>query len=250
MDDQLAALPDDFFAGPSATTTGATIRELFRLFVKERGGKLGREYYARFCQATEGVGCDEARWASHCKALGVSDTADGMPIGHFGKLYTQKRFKKHFGKVRSELEKVKQFLTAPPPQASKPAAAGAEGGGAAAAGGGGGSAGAAGGEAAPRKPSRGSVLRVGASSGVQTVSFTEPGLLGIEWGPEVTLKPADAVREVLGELQAAAAASASGAGADKAGIVSRGDLHPNAGRHGDKLPPPPKGFAAFEPADT
>ena len=166
-----------------------------------------------------------------------------MPIGHFGKLYTQKRFKKHFGKVRSELEKVKQFLAAPPPEAKKPATA-AAGAAAAAAGGPGGG----GSEAPPRKRTRGSVLRVGASSGVQTVSFTEPGLLGIEWGAEVTLKPADAVREVLGELQAAAAASSSSA--DKAGIASRGDLHPNAGRHGDKLPPPPKGFAAFEPADT
>ena len=68
-DDQLAALPDDFFAGSSATTTGATIRELFRLFNKERGGTLRIDHYARFCEATEGAGCDEARWASHCKAL-------------------------------------------------------------------------------------------------------------------------------------------------------------------------------------
>ena len=259
-------LPPEFFAGPDATTTGVTIREIFRCFNRARDGALSREQYSRFCQATEGAGCDEKRWAQHCKALGVVDAGAGMPIGHFGKLYTQKRFKKHFGKGRSELQKVNQFLAAPREQPE--AGAAGSGAGSAETGGGGGGGGsvaaaaaAAGANAAaepdgkPRPPSRRSVLRVGAASRVRTVAFTAPGLLGIQWGPEVTLKPADSAREVLGELQATAAAAADGGGsgrdANKSAIASRGDLHPNAARHGQPAgATPPRGFAAFEPSAT
>lgn len=265
-------LAPEFFAGPDATTSGVTIRAIFRCFNKERDGALSREQYllrqralgtlqnlpagifalfllllierfvretryARFCQATEGVGCDEKRWAQHCKALGVTDPSNGMRIGYFGKLYTQKRFKKHFGKGRSELEKVKQFLAAPaspaPDSAAPKQRSGSDDG--------------TGHDAtAPRAPSRCSVLRVGAASRKRTVAFTATGLLGIQWRPAATLKPPDAVTEVLGELQAAAA-DAGRKCPDKSAIASRGDLHPNAARHG-QLPPPPRGFAAFEPS--
>ena len=50
-------LPPEFFAGPDATTTGVTIREIFRCFNRARDGALSREQYSRFCQATEGAGC-------------------------------------------------------------------------------------------------------------------------------------------------------------------------------------------------
>ena len=248
MADDAAPLPPEFFAGAEATTTGVTIRAIFRCFNTERGGRLSREQYARFCQATEGAGCDETRWSQHCKALGVQDPSEGLPVGHFGKLYTQKRFKKHFGKGRSDLEKVKEFLAAP---AAAPAPAARDIGkdaptrsGASEQGGQGDAA-----VKAPRASSRRSVLRVGAASRIRTVAFTAPGLLGIQWRPAVTLKPADAVSEVLGELQAAAA-SAGKQDADKSAIASRGDLHPNAARHGQRAgaTPPPRGFAAFEPS--
>ena len=239
-----APLPPEFFAGAEATTTGVTIRAIFRCFNTERDGRLSREQYSRFCQATEGAGCDETRWAQHCKALGVQDPSEGMPIGHFGKLYTQNRFKKHFGKGRSDLEKVKEFLAAPAPAApgigkdARTRNAASEQGGQ--------------GDAeikAPRAPSRRGVLRVGASSRLRTVAFTAPGLLGIQWRPATTLKPPDAVSEVLGESQAAAT-SAGRKDADKSAIASRGDLHPNAARHGQLAgaTPPPRGFAAFEPS--
>jgi|EP01043_Picozoa_sp_COSAG02_P060012 hypothetical protein len=162
-----------------------------------------------------------------------------MPIGYFGKLYTQKRFKKHFGKGRSELEKVKQFLEAPAAVAQDAAAPAQHSG----------SDGSKGDDAtAPRAPSRRGVLRVGAASRKRTVAFAAPGLLGIQWRPAATLKPPDAVNEVLGGLQAAAT-DAGSKGADKSAIASRGDLHPNAARHG-QLKPPPQGFAAFEPSLT
>mgnify|MGYP002836981962 CR=1 FL=1 len=60
--------------GLTISVEGATIRELFRLFNKERGGTLSQAHYARFCQLTEGQGCDDARWAQHCRAYGhISD---------------------------------------------------------------------------------------------------------------------------------------------------------------------------------
>ena len=82
MGDESGPLSDDFFQWG----TGATIRELFRLFNKERGGTLSQAHYARFCQLTEGQGCDDARWAQHCRSLGVAEPAGGMPLGCFGKL--------------------------------------------------------------------------------------------------------------------------------------------------------------------
>ena len=150
--------------------------------------------------------------------------------------YTQKRFKRHFGKVRSELQKVKEALAAPKPDAT--AAAPVKG------------------AAAPaprRTPSRRSLLRVGAAARLSSASFAEPGLLGIEWAAEAVLRPPDHVAEVLGELRAAAdAAGAKPRGADNTAIASRGDLHPKAvvaGKRADAVPPP-KGFAAFEPSPT
>ena len=237
--DAAEPLPPEFFNGPDATTSGMTIRAIFRRFNRERDGRLSREQYSRFCQATEGAGCDEKRWAQHCKALGVTNPSEGMPIGHFGKLYTQKRFKKHFGKGRSDLEKVERFLAAP---AAEELGAGT------ATQSDDGQVSEAPTRTAPRAPSRRSVLRVGAASRTRTVAFTAPGLLGIQWRPTVTLKPPNAVSEVLGELQAAS--DAGSAKADKSAIASRGDLHPNAARHGQLAgaTPPPRGFAAFEPS--
>jgi|EP01043_Picozoa_sp_COSAG02_P060011 hypothetical protein len=38
-------LAHEFFAGPDATTSGVTIRAIFRCFNKERDGALSREQY-------------------------------------------------------------------------------------------------------------------------------------------------------------------------------------------------------------
>eukprot|EP01047_Picozoa_sp_COSAG01_P042824 COSAG01_NODE_3763_length_5720_cov_3.247109_6_plen_124_part_00 len=66
--------------------TGATIKELFKLFDRDRDGKLTHAEYAAFCEATEGQGCDAKRWAQHCCSLGVADPDAGMPLENFGRL--------------------------------------------------------------------------------------------------------------------------------------------------------------------
>lgn len=222
------SLLEDFFRWG----TGAMVKEMFKHFDRDRDRALSNLEYAAFCEATEGQGCDEKRWQQHCRSLGVADIAGGICLGDFGKLYTEKRFKRHFGKVRGELEKVKRAWTtkdAPPPSSGNSAA--------------GYSAGATGERPAVAPTARRSVLRRGCMALRVEVSFTEPGMLGIEWEPEAVLEPPDAASEVLAGLQQLAVGTRPGG---RAASVSRGDLHPKAAVSGAKSPPP--GVDAFVPS--
>lgn len=62
--------------------------------------------YGQFCLATEGVVCGEERWGAHCKAL-EADPAVGMEIEHFGRLYTDQQFTRHFGKLALDMPRVR-----------------------------------------------------------------------------------------------------------------------------------------------
>ena len=101
-----AAEAGDFFEWGS----GALIKQMFRVFDRDRDGCLKQSEYSAFCVVTEGAECDDKRWKQHSSKLGMVSGSKGLRLQQFAKLYTEARFKKHFGKVRSELEKAKESL--------------------------------------------------------------------------------------------------------------------------------------------
>ena len=91
-------LPKDYFEAGD----GLLVKQIFEAFDRDEDGLLNQEEYGAFCAATEGAGCDDKRWAAHSKSLG----SEGTPLKKedFAKLYTEARFKKHFGKQQQDLE--------------------------------------------------------------------------------------------------------------------------------------------------
>jgi hypothetical protein len=59
---------------------------------------LNIQEYANYCQATEGKGCDDKRFATHTKSLGA-DPKKGITMANFSKLYREEKFKTHCGQV-------------------------------------------------------------------------------------------------------------------------------------------------------
>eukprot|EP01052_Picozoa_sp_SAG31_P014175 SAG31_NODE_872_length_11329_cov_3.968655_3_plen_340_part_00 len=99
-----------------------------------------------------------------------------MKLEHFARLYTETRFKRHYGKVRAELATAKQWLresaiTAKPGDTDRVAP----------------------GQTRKLK----GLLRVGNMASAVVVQFTEPGKIGIEWDAESVLAVPNRVREVL-----------------------------------------------------
>ena len=70
---------------------------------------LSATEYSTFCLATEGVECDEERWDAHCKRMGA-DPAVGLECSHFSKLYKDKQFARHFGKLALDMPRVSGLL--------------------------------------------------------------------------------------------------------------------------------------------
>jgi hypothetical protein len=52
---------------------------------------LNIQEYANYCQATEGKGCDDKRFATHTKSLGA-DPKKGITMANFSKLYREEKF--------------------------------------------------------------------------------------------------------------------------------------------------------------
>jgi hypothetical protein len=93
--------------------------------------------------------------------------------------YNEARFKRHFGKVRSELEKVKEA------RAGKAASSRAGGSGA----------------RVPLQPrQRRGAMRHGSAASAVAVHFTEKGTLGIEWDAGAVLATPNYAREVRSML--------------------------------------------------
>lgn len=61
-----------------------------------------------FCLATEGADCDKKRWKAHCKALGA-DPSGGLSLSLFSRLYTEKQFARHFGKLALDMPRVRDI---------------------------------------------------------------------------------------------------------------------------------------------
>eukprot|EP01052_Picozoa_sp_SAG31_P014176 SAG31_NODE_872_length_11329_cov_3.968655_4_plen_233_part_00 len=53
--------------------SGALIKQMFKLFDRDRDGRLNKAEYSIFCQATEGQDCDSKRWEQHATRLGTSE---------------------------------------------------------------------------------------------------------------------------------------------------------------------------------
>ena len=70
---------------------------------------LSAAEYSTFCLATEGVECDEERWEAHCKLMGAAP-ALGLECSHFSKLYKDKQFPRHFGKLALDMPRVRRLL--------------------------------------------------------------------------------------------------------------------------------------------
>lgn len=94
-----AVVSAEFFA----TEEGKLVQQIFDAFNKDGDDVLNQAEYHAFCSKTEGTGCDDARWATHTKSLGA-DAAVGLKRGNFAKLYTETRFKKHYGRAQQDLQ--------------------------------------------------------------------------------------------------------------------------------------------------
>ena len=70
---------------------------------------LSAAEYSKFCLATEGMKCDEERWDAHCKLMGA-DPALGLECSHFSKLYKDRQFPRHFGKLALDMPRVRDLL--------------------------------------------------------------------------------------------------------------------------------------------
>eukprot|EP01052_Picozoa_sp_SAG31_P047872 SAG31_NODE_9767_length_1230_cov_1.596817_1_plen_199_part_10 len=84
-------------------TDTAIIKQLFDLFDRDKDEHLSMAEYSQFTSYTEGAETDEKRWKLHCKTLDVVPDGPGINFAAFAKLYTEPRFKKHFGKQKADM---------------------------------------------------------------------------------------------------------------------------------------------------
>eukprot|EP01048_Picozoa_sp_COSAG05_P007975 COSAG05_NODE_584_length_8527_cov_46.366279_10_plen_372_part_00 len=87
-----------------ARPTREVIYQIFRACDRDGDGVLSRREYAFFCARTERRDLDDARWASHCQALGVQPAA-GIPLASFVRLYTAE-FPRHYRQASTDLDNI------------------------------------------------------------------------------------------------------------------------------------------------
>ena len=63
--------------------------------------------YSNYCLATEQKACEETRWKLHRKTLEVHEL---LKLENFSKLYSEPRFKKHFGRLGPDTAHAEAFV--------------------------------------------------------------------------------------------------------------------------------------------